>query len=156
MLSTFREREDQESIEFWSYVVDCLQRLKHTGMSDEEDDTAETDVGGLKVKRRVRLVQKLNWRHPSLRALFEIVDQTRQFEDLIFKQSGASPLPRIRVDTVVTRDPPEHLPRSFFEDDYIESMEKTSPWKLKALRMSKKQFKRYDFDTYDPSQHDVE
>ncbi|THV01598.1 hypothetical protein K435DRAFT_654876, partial [Dendrothele bispora CBS 962.96] len=141
MIRVCRERDDQEGERMWQYVLRCLGKLKHEGMSDEEDGMVEATVNGQQIVTRVRKVMRLSWRHSSFRDLFEIVDSVRGAEPSIFTQQGRTPLQRVRVDALATpgRDPPKRLPESFFDADYIQEASRFS-YQLSDLQISKKPF----------------
>ncbi|KAK7442266.1 hypothetical protein VKT23_016237 [Stygiomarasmius scandens] len=144
MIQVCRERNDKEGEKMWQYVLRCLEKLKHDGMSDEEDGMLEATVNGQKTITRARKVLQLPWRHKSFRGLFEMVDGVRGAEVSIFSQQGRSPLQRIHVDTSSShRIPPKHLPGSFFNPDYIKEASKF-PYQLSDLRISKKHFPIYE------------
>lgn len=116
MIQAMRERDDQEGLEMWQYVLNCLHRLRHEGMSDEESGEDEVDVGGHKTRVRVRKVLVLVWRHPTFKDLFALLDQMREVEASIFSQQGRPRIVRIRIEkqSNTPRNPPKHLPKSFF------------------------------------------
>ncbi|KAK7448094.1 hypothetical protein VKT23_013852 [Stygiomarasmius scandens] len=144
MIQVCRERGDKEGVEMWQYVLRCLEKLKHGGMSDEEEGIMEATMNGQQRTTRVRKVLRLPWRHPSFRSLFEMVDGVRGAESSIFRQQGRPPLERVRVDTSSSnRVPPKHLPESLFDPNYLKEASKF-PYQLTDLRMSKKPFPIYE------------
>ncbi|THV00397.1 hypothetical protein K435DRAFT_657202, partial [Dendrothele bispora CBS 962.96] len=141
MTQVLRERGDSEGEAMWQYVLQCLGKLQHDGMSDEEEAAETVTIDGKQNRVQVRKVKKLSWRHPSFRPLFEMVDQTREVEASIFSHQGRPPMRRIRVDEIPTRPrpPPKHLPVSFFDAEYLQDLKKF-PYKIEDLHLSKKEF----------------
>ncbi|KAK7452217.1 hypothetical protein VKT23_012322 [Stygiomarasmius scandens] len=144
MIQACRERGDKEGVETWQYVLRCLEKLKHGGMSDEEEGIMEASLNGQQTTTRVRKVLRLPWRHSSFRGLFEMVDGVRGAESSIFRQQGRPPLERVRVDASSSnRVPPKHLPESLFDPNYLKEVSKF-PYQLTDLCMSKKPFPIYE------------
>lgn len=141
MIQAMRERDDQEGLAMWQYVLKCLHKLQHEGMSDEESGEDEVVIAGVKSHIRVRKVLVLVWRHPSFKELFALVDRTREAEASIFSQQGRPKLLRIRVEKNSTgpRTAPKHLPKSFFRPEWLAEMGKF-PFKLEGLKLSSKDF----------------
>ncbi|THV01475.1 hypothetical protein K435DRAFT_655235, partial [Dendrothele bispora CBS 962.96] len=145
MVQVMRERNDKEGEKMWNYVLNCLGKLEHDGMSDEEEGTEEIVTDGKVTRVQVRKVMQVTWRHPSFRGLFELVDKTRGVEAAIFSRQGRPPMTRIRVDEEPSRKrpPPKHLPVSFFKPEYLQDLSKYS-YQIDELRMSKKEFPLYE------------
>ncbi|KAK7438092.1 hypothetical protein VKT23_018258 [Stygiomarasmius scandens] len=141
MTQVLHQRGDNEGEEMWQYVLKCLGWLEHDGMSDEEEGSELVTIDGRESRIQVRKVMKLSWRHPSFRRLFEMVDQTREVEAAIFAHQGRPPMKRIRVDQGPTRQraPPQHLPASFFNPEYLQEQQKF-PYQIENLRLSRKDF----------------
>lgn len=59
MIQAMQERDDQEGLTIWQYVLQCLHKLQHEGMSDEESGEDEVVVGG--EKNCVRFERCLCW-----------------------------------------------------------------------------------------------
>jgi hypothetical protein len=145
-----RKAGREQGVTFWSYVTDTLNHLGVHGMSDEEDAKLNVSLGeeGVMVQQHVRLVLDLDWRHPSFRKLFELIDKTKGIEDLIFSQVGNARLPRHRVAKVSNRSPPKNLPRGFFRDNFFDGKE---DWEVESFGTSSVAFKRYQWDSFNPS-----
>lgn len=141
MIQAMRERDDQEGLAMWQYVLQCLHKLQHEGMSDEESGEDEVVVGGEKNRVRLRKVLVLVWRHPTFKELFALVDSTREAEASIFSQQGRPRLLRIRVEKNSTNSctAPKRLPKSFFRPEWLAEMGKY-PFKIDALKLSSKDF----------------
>ncbi|KAK7436124.1 hypothetical protein VKT23_019326 [Stygiomarasmius scandens] len=141
MTQVLHERGDNEGEEMWQYVLKSLSWLEHDGMSDEEEGSELVTIDGRESRIQVRKVMKLSWRHPSFRRLFEMIDQTREVEAAIFAHQGRPPMKRIRVDQGPTRQrpPPQHLPASFFNPEYLQELQKF-PYQIENLRLSRKDF----------------
>ncbi|THU96438.1 hypothetical protein K435DRAFT_664478 [Dendrothele bispora CBS 962.96] len=141
MVQALRRKGDKEGEVMWQYVLNCLGRLRHEGMSDEEDAVETTLSEGRETRIQVRHVTELSWRHPSFRRLFEMVDRTREVEDTIFSRQGRPPIKRIRVDAnpAKQRSPPTGLPTSFFEPGHLQELAKY-PYQIDDLKLSKKDF----------------
>ncbi|KAK7434696.1 hypothetical protein VKT23_020060 [Stygiomarasmius scandens] len=141
MTQALRERGDNEGEQMWLYCLNCLRRLEHDGMSDEEEAFETVVIDGKQSRMQVRKVMRLPWRHQSFRRLFEMIDQTREVEASIFSHQGRPPMKRIRVNEVLTqpRSPPKHLPPSFFDAQYLQELAKF-PYQIEALRLSKTDF----------------
>ncbi|KAK7441165.1 hypothetical protein VKT23_016646 [Stygiomarasmius scandens] len=141
MTQVLHQRGDNEGEEMWQYVLKCLGWLEHDGMSDEEEGSELVTIDGRESRIQVRKVVKLSWRHPSFRRLFEMIDQTREVEAAIFAHQGRPPMKRIRVDQGPTRQrpPPQHLPASFFNPEYLQELQKF-PYQIENLRLSRKDF----------------
>lgn len=141
MIQVMRERGDQDGLEMWQYVLKCLHKLRHEGMSDEESGEDEVDVRGQKTQLRVRRVLVLVWRHPSFKDLFTLLDKTREVEASIFSEQGRPRLVRIRIEkqSNTPRMPPKHLPKSFFKPEWLTETGKF-PFKIDALKLSSKEF----------------
>lgn len=139
MIQVMRERDDHVGLEMWQYVLKCLHKLQHDGMSDEESGEDEVSMGGERVRVRLRKVLILVWRHPEFKQLFALVDKTREAEASIFSQQGRPKLVQIRVDKYSTgpRTPPKHLPKSFFKPEWLAETGKF-PFKIDALKLSNK------------------
>lgn len=139
MIQVMRERDDQEGLEMWQYVLKCLHKLQHEGMSDEESGEDEVTIGGEKTRIRLRKVLVLVWRHPSFKELFALLDHTREAEASIFSQQGRPKIVRVRVEkqSTTSRTPPKHLPKSFFKPEWLLEMGKF-PFKIEELKLSSK------------------
>ncbi|KAJ3766050.1 hypothetical protein FB446DRAFT_654368 [Lentinula raphanica] len=148
MIRAETERNRQPAVVFWSYVLTCLDKLKHDGMSDEEDGVLNE---GHENEEQVKFVLVADFRHPSLRQLFEIVDKTPGLEELIFKQTGRTRRKRVRIDKVSKRPPPKRLPTAFFRDGYLDSL---MPHQREDLVLSRKEFALHTFAGYDPLNND--
>ncbi|KAJ3759351.1 hypothetical protein EV360DRAFT_42090 [Lentinula raphanica] len=149
MVNAARQRKDKNALKFWTYGLNCLYKLKHEGMSEEEDATVTHIVNGVETHEQVRHVLAPDFRHPVLRPYWQLVDQTRGLEDMIFKQTGRARMRRIRVDKVSNLPPPKHLPASFFRDGYLDSL---MEHEKDDLRLSKREFVLYSFPGYNPQQ----
>ncbi|KAK1221674.1 hypothetical protein PQX77_015504 [Marasmius sp. AFHP31] len=119
MVVVSRERGDKEAVILWAWVMRAVSNLRADGMSDEENDEEEAQDGQPGVVRKVKV---LNWRHPALRELFEIIDKTPGFEELIFTKQGRARIPRRRVEDVTKREPPKQLYRSFFRKEFLDAL----------------------------------
>ncbi|KAK7459465.1 hypothetical protein VKT23_009448 [Stygiomarasmius scandens] len=141
MTQVLHQKGDKEGEEMWQYVLTCLSKLEHDGMSDEEEGSEMVTIDGRQNHIQVRKVMKLSWRHPSFRQLFEMVDGTRDVEASIFSRQGRPPMKRIRVDEnpAKPRPPPKHLPASFFNPEYLQELSKF-PYEIDNLRLKKKDF----------------
>ncbi|KAJ3728478.1 hypothetical protein C8R42DRAFT_572095 [Lentinula raphanica] len=149
MVKASRQRKDSNALKFWTYGLNCLHKLKHEGMSDEEDATVTHIANGVETREQVRHVLAPDFRHPVLRPYLELVDQTRGLEAMIFKQTGRARMRRIRVDKISHRPPPKRLPASFFRDGFLDSL---MEHEKDDLRISKRDFVLYSFPGYDPHQ----
>jgi hypothetical protein len=122
MIRICEQYGNEEQAEFWRYTLRGLDILKHPGMSDEEDGTEEIIVDGVVTEREVRLVKDLWFRHESFRDVFQIVDDTRGTETMIFSQAGRTRIPRKRVEDLDMRQPPVGLPQSMFREEYLDEL----------------------------------
>lgn len=139
MLEFSRNTGNTALAEYWAYVLEALDILKHDCMSDEEDvEENITTEDGVDTTRKVRIVKLLWFRHESFRPLFETIDATRGLEDLIFHQSGATRIPRKRVAVVDSRLPPKGLPKSVFRQEYLDKLDEYAQEEL--------QFRAEDFE----------
>ncbi|KAJ8081332.1 hypothetical protein PM082_007167 [Marasmius tenuissimus] len=135
MVQVSQEREDNDALEFWSWVLQATHRLGKDGMSDEETEESEiTQPNGRQLKQRVREVMVLSWRHPHFRDLYTRVDELTDFEKLVFSEQGRARLPQMRVAKVVTRAPPPRLYRSFYREGYLEELQDYEVAELKLSR----------------------
>ncbi|KAJ3765137.1 hypothetical protein FB446DRAFT_655660 [Lentinula raphanica] len=148
MLGVCRERGDQSGVDFWSYGLNVTEILGDNGMSDEEDDTREVEVEGIKVKQNVKVVLHLYWRHPDLDDLFKLMDTAPALEKLIFHRAGAGRIPRVRSNKLSHRSPPTDLPREFFREDFLAPL---FPHELMELKLAEYPFQRVSFKGYDPT-----
>ncbi|THU99075.1 hypothetical protein K435DRAFT_659685 [Dendrothele bispora CBS 962.96] len=141
MIKVMRQSGDKDGEEMWKYVLHCLGKLQHEGMSDEEDSAQTANIEGHQIVTQIRKVLQLPWRHPSFRNLFKMVDETREVEATIFSHRGRPPMSRVRVDEKPSqiRSPPKHLPQSFFNQQYLQDLSKY-PWQLDELKMSSTDF----------------
>lgn len=108
-------------------------------MSDEESGEDEVVVKDKKTRIRLRKVLVLGWRHPTFKELFALLDNTREVEASIFSQQGRPKMLRVRVkkQSTTPRTPPKHLPKSFFESEWLLEMGKF-PFKIEQLKLSSK------------------
>ena len=134
MIQVSRERKDTEAQDFWQYVLQILQKLKHGGMSDEEDATQVVTRGEVTGTEPIKRVLDLEFRNPYFRGLFEAVDKTKASENMVFNRGGKQAMKRIRVDTVSVRQPPKGLPRNFLSDKFLQTL---LPHEEAALRLKK-------------------
>ncbi len=147
MLVVARTTGDEDMVEFWEYVCDALNILKHDGMSDEEDGTEKiTTEDGVKTSRDVRLVSILWFRHESFRTLFELVDQTKGLEEMIFNQAGRASIPRKRVAIVNNRSPPPGLIVAVFRPGYLGQL---AEHEVDELRLVESDFVVHDAEEFD-------
>ncbi|KAE9385235.1 hypothetical protein BT96DRAFT_840966 [Gymnopus androsaceus JB14] len=112
MLDVSRTNDDQSGIEFWSFVLRAVTGLTSDGMSDEENGDGDGD-------ETARRVLDIDFRHPDFRELFKKVDNVRKSHPRIFNQAGAKYKRRLHVDTMSQRQPPPHLPKSFYRPEYL-------------------------------------
>ncbi|KAJ3717718.1 hypothetical protein C8R42DRAFT_586815, partial [Lentinula raphanica] len=149
MVRASRQRKDSNALKFWTYGLNCLHKLGHGGMSEEEDAMVTHLVNGVETHEQVRHVLAPDFRHPVFRSYWQLVDQTRGLEDMIFKQTGRTRMRRIRVNKISYQPPPTHLPASFFRDGYLDSL---MEHERDDLHISKRPFALYSFPGYDPHQ----
>ena len=134
MIRVSRERNDPPATDFWQYILQILQHLQHDGMSDEEDANQLVTRGEFSGIEPIKQVLVLRFRNPYFRKLFEMIDQTKAFEKLVFTQTGRQALKRVRVGTASTREPPKGLPRNFLDENYLAGL---LPYQVDALWCTK-------------------
>lgn len=122
MIQVSHERNDRSSEEFWNYILQLLNTLKHDGMSDEEDADQVVTRSGVTEVEPIKQVLVLKFQNPYFRGLFELVDKAKGLKDMVFNQSGRVPMKRIRVDTVSSRQPPKGLSRNFLHPEFLASL----------------------------------
>ncbi|KAL0567281.1 hypothetical protein V5O48_014713 [Marasmius crinis-equi] len=125
---------DEVGEKFWSHGLEVVTVLGPSGMSDESDTEELNPRGFTSTREKVRQVKDLSWRHPSLRDLMLIIDNTPGAETAIFAQTGRARIRRIRVEEVDGRPPPERLYRSFFRDGYLDRLHREHVRKLKIRK----------------------
>ncbi|KAK7434139.1 hypothetical protein VKT23_020365 [Stygiomarasmius scandens] len=140
MIADCLQQGIEDGVETWQYILKCLEKLSHHGMSDEEDAEEEAVIDGRQETVPVRRVLILPWRHESFQGLFDMLDDTRQVESAIFSQQGRPRIKRIRVDEVPSkvRTIPRHLPLSFFNPEYLAQIKYDH--EVDNLAISKKPF----------------
>lgn len=123
MVQVSLQRGKRFAAALWHDILRYTVRLGHGGMSDEDDGEQSVQRGSRTNTERVRIIQLLPFRHPFFALLFEAVDRTPILDPDAFKQTGKTPLTRVRDGKVLcTRKPPKDLPRSFFPSGYLESL----------------------------------
>ncbi|KIK60672.1 hypothetical protein GYMLUDRAFT_167516 [Collybiopsis luxurians FD-317 M1] len=135
MIEVCQDCGDKEGKAFWEWVLVVLDRGGHEFMSDEEDATV-IDERNAKA-RPGKQILTLPWQDPYFVKLFTFIDVTTGIEDMIFGPRGPTPLRRIRVDEVSTKDPPSKLPKTFFSEEYLSRL--SQPQKH-ALKIAKEDF----------------
>ncbi|THU94025.1 hypothetical protein K435DRAFT_669157, partial [Dendrothele bispora CBS 962.96] len=122
MKQASQDAGDDASQDYWKYVYNVIGLLGHEGMSDEEDGAEANDEHAYEQVIHVKNVLTMAWRNPEIRELMQLVDATPGVEAAIFRQVGRAKLPRRRVDKVSTRATPKHIPPSFFDPTYLQSL----------------------------------
>jgi hypothetical protein len=101
----------------WKWLKTVVETLGHEGMSSDESEPEEDDMD---ITYRVKLTP---WRRVIDKEL-TIIDSARKFSSG-FARSGAKPVRRIRDHKLLsTRPPVKGLPRSFYDDWWIQSDKK--------------------------------
>ncbi|KAL1724616.1 hypothetical protein EV714DRAFT_278489 [Schizophyllum commune] len=131
---------------FWSYVLRVMETLGFDGMSDEESDEEEvTYSNNFKAKVRYRKVLKLEWRHPSLRSVFEKVDAAPILAQAFFNSMASkNKLRRVRVEQLSARDVPKKLPKALFDPEFLEGL---TPVRAFMLDLTDEPFQLFDEGT---------
>ncbi|KAJ3893361.1 hypothetical protein GG344DRAFT_8386, partial [Lentinula edodes] len=81
MLDYCESSGDEDGVRFWSYILQSLNILTTTGMSDEETVSGNATVS-------FRVVKHSNSRHPAFRILFQYVDDVPLLYQDLFEQRG--------------------------------------------------------------------
>lgn len=111
MVQVSLQRGKPSAAALWHDILRYTVRLGHGGMSDEDDGEQSVQRGSRTNTERVRIIQLLPFRHPFFALLFEAVDRTPILDPDAFKQTGKTPLTRVRDGKVLcTRKPPKDLP----------------------------------------------
>ncbi|KAG7090363.1 hypothetical protein E1B28_009483 [Marasmius oreades] len=106
-----RQKEEQEGVEFWSFVLHSVRELDLAGISDDED----SEIEGQKVK----LVHQLDFRHPDFRPLFEMVDHTTPEK---LSRRGRQRPRGVLSPLVTEREPPSGIAPERFKPEYLAAM----------------------------------
>lgn len=102
MIEHSRRTSNNDSLVYWSQVMEDLVHLTVAGMSDDEE-----------VHGQQTLVHSPSFRSPLYDELFDKVDNTPIREPTIFEISR-SRSPRTRSSQTVDRPPPANLPAIYF------------------------------------------
>lgn len=132
MVQVSQERNDEAAVEFWRYVLSILHKFQHDGMSDEEDAYQDVTTGGVTIKEQVKEVMILGFRNPYFRPLFEMVDQIKGLESMVFRDAGKAPMRRVRSSRISHRDPPKNLPKNFLNPKYVQAL---APFRQELLKL---------------------
>ncbi|KAJ3816458.1 hypothetical protein EV361DRAFT_813114 [Lentinula raphanica] len=126
MIQVCQEREDQEGVELFQYLLRVVGKLKPGGMSEDEDgvDSVVT-TQGVTIEESVKFTMIVPFRHSYFNDVLNWLDKLPGFEKFLFIQSGRVKKRRVRDDPrckVSRRKPPQKWPQSFFDENYLEGM----------------------------------
>lgn len=110
-----RSDNDEDAIELWSYVLRCVAQLTGSGMSEEEDAFDGDEP--------VKAVLDIDFRHPALRDLLQMVDDSRMTDPLgPFVRTGRARIRRVHHAKAVQREPVAGISPSFYKPEYLARM----------------------------------
>jgi hypothetical protein len=118
----------------WERLLELVNHLGEHGMSSEEEDEGEIENAKIIIYK----VKLCAWRNPSIVNYLKFVDaQTTGYRKT---QQGPKAAPRCKVDEHGVSAPPSGLPRSLYNQNWLETQ---SPSVLKKLRVSKEVFELF-------------
>ncbi|KAK7017761.1 hypothetical protein R3P38DRAFT_3201364 [Favolaschia claudopus] len=105
-------------------------------MSSEDDADEVINRDNQKLIVTVRIIRKCGWRADLVRKYVDWIDLARK-EDLKIPTKGA---PRIRVDEFGPGTPPKGLPRSLYDESYLDQERRFDNDIERTLKINKKDF----------------
>ncbi|CAK5266922.1 unnamed protein product [Mycena citricolor] len=126
-----KEADGGNDLTTWKRMLDLLDLLGPSGMSEEEE-THSIEKGA---KIKVYKIKLCVWREPAIVDYMRMVDaQTMRFQAL---HNGTKPAPCVRAQMHGDRPPPKGLPKCLYNPEWLESL---SPREVRALKVSKNAF----------------
>jgi hypothetical protein len=129
------ENEDRKDLPAWQWLQRMIVHLDKDGMSSDESEDEEKGPKSFRVEFKVK---NMPWRRDITKEL-AIVDAERMTDRDVYHPQGSKPAPRVRLrDAPITsRHAPCGLPRSLYDDNWLEAQ---LPATQRELRIAKRDF----------------
>ncbi|KAJ7764961.1 hypothetical protein DFH07DRAFT_955790 [Mycena maculata] len=138
MMKVCLAKNDQRGADTWRYLRDdVLRELESGGMSSEEDEPVEANLGGTTVMTMAHSIKICPWRLPKITKYVDIIDQTAT--QIKLKQATQKRF-RMRSEKRSTTNPPLGLPLAFYDAAWLSEQKALFPDIEEELEISKKEF----------------